>query len=150
MKSSFILFSVVCVLISCATRHTAIVSLGQNTSLREYIIPVHPEQELLFFQGVGGENTILVVNKDSAGIYISNYWYFPNVNKLDTFYDRPASNLHSDSLFFSGVDRNGNWRHIETSKMCMGYFGIHKDEVTLYDSLLTLVRSKKRIVSNRR
>jgi hypothetical protein len=120
------------------------VSLGQKTSLRKYIIPVPPEHELLFFQGVRGENTILVVNKDSAGIYISNFWYFPNLGKLDTLFDRPAISLIDDSLFFSGTDKSGNWRHLETSKMCMGYFGIHKDEIAFYDSLLNLVRLKKR------
>lgn len=144
MQRIFVLFlALLSVVAFCATKHSTVVSLGYKTGKRFYEIPTPKNHYSFYIRGAQGENTVLVLNKDSFGIYISNYWYFPNNYKLDTTYYHPAFNLENDSLFFSGIDKKGHWRHIETSKMNYGYFGIKKEELPFYDSLLTEVKSKK-------
>jgi hypothetical protein len=128
------------ILASCISKKTTVVTLGYKTSARKVILPLAPSHQLYYFRGSIGENTVLMLNEDSVGFYVCNYWYFPNNTKLDTIYNHPATTLGSDTLFFSGNNRNSYWRHVETSRLNYGYFGIRQDQVAYYDSLITKIR----------
>lgn len=138
---NFIVFAM-CIVTSCIAHKTSVVTLGYKSSQQTVILPLAHAHELFYYRGSIGENTVLMLNSDSVGIYVCNYWYFPNNMKLDTLFNHPASDLGSDTLFFSGKDKTGYWRHVETNKFNYGYFGIRHDKVAYYDSLLTQIRLK--------